>query len=687
MNGLLGRLKLWQKLTILGALGVMMALPPLVMYWRASSAGIDAAQMELAGIVPTKALLQLIQYTQQHRGVSAGFLGGNNDFATQRQQKQALVDEEIAAAQGILTRDIQNPKIVADWNQAVLSWAGVARDVQNQSISGAESFKRHTALITEYLEVLDSTVDYFGLSRDPDAEGYPLISAGLFHMPSLPESLGQARARGALYLAKKEISAEDRSNMEALISLAQLHYRNMKRALDKVVELNPALKSKLGAAIQASAAEADNAFHLAAEQVIRPEQLTFDSGEFFSRYTKIIDTQFALNDRVMEALTHVLHTRERDLKMSQFGVFGIILLSVFMAIGVSFVVTRSITMPLADAVALARKVANGDLTSRIEVTSKNETGQLLAALRSMNEGLVKIVSEVRDGTELISTASQQIASGNADLSQRTEEQASSLEETASSMEELTSTVRLNAENARQANQLATGASEVAVQGGEMVGQVVKTMASINESSRKIADIIGVIDGIAFQTNILALNAAVEAARAGEQGRGFAVVATEVRNLAQRSAAAAKDIKTLIGDSVEKVDAGAKLVDQTGETMSKIVITVKRMTDLMAEIAAASHEQSAGIEQVNQAITQMDQVTQQNAALVEEAAAAAESMEDQAHSLAQTVSVFKLSPGEPGMPTPIRIEKPIARIAPLKIGNTAAAKVLVITERLPAKASA
>jgi len=687
MNGLLGRLKLWQKLTILGALGVMMALPPLVMYWRASSAGIDAAQMELAGIVPSKALLQLIQYTQQHRGVSAGFLGGNNDLATQRQQKQALVDEGIAAAQGILARDIQNPKIIADWNQAVQSWASLARDVQSQSISGAESFKRHTALITEYLEVLDSSVDYFGLSSDPDAEGYHLISAVLFHMPSLTESLGQARARGALYLVKKEISAEDRSNMEALISLAQLHYRNMKRALDKAAELNPALKSKLEAAIHASAEEADNAFRLAAEQIIRPEQLTFDSGEFFSRYTKIIDTQFALNDRVMEALTHVLHTRERDLKTSQFGVFGIILISVLTAIGVSYVVTRSITTPLADAVALARKVANGDLTSRIEVTSKNETGQLLAALRSMNEGLVKIVSEVRGGTELISAASQQIASGNADLSQRTEEQASSLEETASSMEELTSTVRLNAENARQANQLAAGASEVAVQGGEMVGQVVKTMASINESSRKIADIIGVIDSIAFQTNILALNAAVEAARAGEQGRGFAVVATEVRNLAQRSAAAAKDIKVLIGDSVEKVDAGAKLVDQTGETMGKIVNTVKRMTDIMAEIAAASHEQSAGIEQVNQAITQMDQVTQQNAALVEEAAAAAESMQDQALTLAQAVAVFKLSPGEPGMLAAYRSEKPVVRIAPLQIGNAAAAKVHAITKRLPARASA
>jgi methyl-accepting chemotaxis protein len=254
---------------------------------------------------------------------------------------------------------------------------------------------------------------------------------------------------------------------------------------------------------------------------------------------------------------------------------------------------------------------------------------------------VGIVGEVRQGTDTIATASGQIAAGNMDLSSRTEEQASSLEETAASMEELTSTVKQNADNARQANQLAVSASSVAVRGGSVVNQVVGTMGSINASSRKIVDIIGVIDGIAFQTNILALNAAVEAARAGEQGRGFAVVAAEVRNLAQRSAAAAKEIKTLIGDSVEKVEEGSKQVAEAGKTMDEIVDSVKRVTDIMAEIQAASQEQTQGIEQINQAITQMDQVTQQNAALVEEAAAAAQSLQEQASGLSQVVSVFKL----------------------------------------------
>ena len=303
---------------------------------------------------------------------------------------------------------------------------------------------------------------------------------------------------------------------------------------------------------------------------------------------------------------------------------------------------RSIARPLEKAVRLAGGIAAGDLTQRIDVQSHDETGRLMGALKNMNESLEKIVAEVRSGTETITTASSEIAAGNMDLSSRTEQQASSLEETASSMEELTSTVKQNADNARQANQLAASASEVASRGGAVVAQVVDTMSAINESSRKIVDIIAVIDGIAFQTNILALNAAVEAARAGEQGRGFAVVATEVRSLAQRSAAAAKEIKSLIDDSVEKVHAGSELVNHAGATMEEIVESVKRVTDIMAEISAASSEQTAGIEQINLAIAQMDQVTQQNASLVEEAAAASEAMQEQAGNLARTVGVFKVS---------------------------------------------
>ncbi|MFJ7566458.1 methyl-accepting chemotaxis protein [Herminiimonas sp. NPDC097707] len=318
-----------------------------------------------------------------------------------------------------------------------------------------------------------------------------------------------------------------------------------------------------------------------------------------------------------------------------------------LAIGLlsGFLITRRLLSQLGGepdyAMAITQQIAAGDLAVEIETKSSDHTS-LLFAIKTMRDSLSGIVRQVRSGTDTIATASGQIAAGNIDLSSRTEEQASSLEETASSMEELTSTVKQNSDNARQANQLVVSAAEIAQKGGTVVAQVVDTMGSINASSRKIVDIIGVIDGIAFQTNILALNAAVEAARAGEQGRGFAVVAAEVRNLAQRSAAAAREIKILIDDSVEKVGIGNTLVEQAGVTMGEVVDSVRRVTDIMGEIDMASREQTAGIEQINQAVTEMDTVTQQNAALVEEAAAAAEALQDQASNLAQVVSIFKLS---------------------------------------------
>ena len=324
-----------------------------------------------------------------------------------------------------------------------------------------------------------------------------------------------------------------------------------------------------------------------------------------------------------------------------YALAGIVLFALIGSAAVAAFMSRMIVHPLASATGLASRIAKGDLTGNIRSGGRDETGQLVAALKEMNENLRRIVENVRSSAEAIGSGTRQIASGNADLSQRTEEQASSLEETASSIEQLTSTVKQNAENARQANQLAIGASEVAVKGGQVVSEVVGTMSSINESSKKIVDIISVIDGIAFQTNILALNAAVEAARAGEQGRGFAVVATEVRNLAQRSAAAAKEIKVLIGDSVDKVGAGTRLVGAAGKTMEEIVHAVKRVTDIMAEITAASQEQSTGIEEVNRVVTQMDEVTQQNAALVEEAAAAAHTLQEQARTLEEAVAAFDL----------------------------------------------
>ena len=421
------------------------------------------------------------------------------------------------------------------------------------------------------------------------------------------------------------VSGELQKKIEALISGPQETELFRQVSEQRKVYLDAREQvSKLKAAGQE--AEAEQAF-----------QAVFVPGS--SKYQKVIMNMLEHQRASIDATARDI---DEVAKTSRNLLLALAALALGFGVVCAWLLTTGIVRPLRTAVEIARKVADGDLTAQIDASAKDETGQLLLALKDMNTSLLNIVGEVRSGTDSIATSSTQIAAGNQDLSSRTEEQAGSLEETASSMEELTSTVKQNADNARQANQLAASAAQVAVKGGAVVAQVVGTMESINSSSNKIVDIISVIDGIAFQTNILALNAAVEAARAGEQGRGFAVVASEVRNLAQRSASAAKEIKTLIGASVEQVNAGSMLVAQAGSTMNDIVDSVQRVSDIITEITAASSEQSVGIDEINRAIGQMDAVTQQNAALVEESAAAAESMQHQAHKLAQVVSVFKLS---------------------------------------------
>ena len=358
-------------------------------------------------------------------------------------------------------------------------------------------------------------------------------------------------------------------------------------------------------------------------------------------------------DRATTELLQALHQSadtmvargEGELTLARRVTVLMVVLALLLTVGCWLFITRMLLRPLREAGEHFDKLALGDFTQRVEVRSSNEVGQLYASLKRMQESLTRTVAAVRRGVEEINVGSREIAAGNTDLSSRTEQQAASLEETAASMEELASTVKQNADNARQANQLAASASDVAERGGSAVSEVVTTMQGISASSRKISEIVSVIDGIAFQTNILALNAAVEAARAGEQGKGFAVVAGEVRSLAQRSAQAAKEIKGLIEDSVTKVGAGSQQVERAGATMQEIVASVKRVTDIMGEISAASEEQSSGIDQVNRAVSQMDEVTQQNAALVEEAAAAAGSLQEQAQHLAEAVAVFRINAGE------------------------------------------
>ena len=450
---------------------------------------------------------------------------------------------------------------------------------------------------------------------------------------SVMRNVGLLTDYKAMQVEERRANALSQRYLDARAGMARLDLSAAERAvLENLDKLDTAVKDPFKKALEL-------------QSVFRNEEAV---GLLMNEVDPAVKKTMAELDRLGEmqkkanedATAAALVTGDR-LAATIYGVEGIVLV---MAILLAWAITRSITVPLGEAVEVARRVASGDLTSRITLQGRDEAAELLSALRDMNEGLGRIVTQIRSGAESIAVGAGEVASGNQQLSSRTEEHASSLEETASTLEEFTTTVRQNAEHAKQASQLAGSASATAEKGGQVVSKVVTTMEEVTTSSKKISDIIGVIDGISFQTNILALNAAVEAARAGEQGRGFAVVASEVRSLAQRSAASAKEIRGLIENSVGRVEAGARLVEQAGKTMDELVGSVKRVAEIMTEIASASHEQSSGIEQINKAITQMDTVVQMNASLVEEATAAATSMAGQATGLARAVAQFRLEGG-------------------------------------------
>jgi methyl-accepting chemotaxis protein len=654
-----------RKFALLGLVALLMIVAPSYTQLRTAQRQVAAARHELAGVLPAHHLLRLIQFTQQHRGLCAVFLGSNVQAAA-REAKNLEVDAAVVELERLITAAGLTESLT-EFREAQREWQALQSSVQSRSLIASESSTLHSRLIARYLKMLDQMTTQSGLILTPEPDTFFLMTASLIKLPAATESLGQTRARGAGFLAEGKVTPEGRAMLAGLVLQAADHYETMISSFERAFDTSEAVKRQLQQHVDSLQQPVQQALDLARKEILGTESLAYPSSEYITVFTRAIDSLFAADEVAIEQLELLLSNRIQSIRNTQLLAGGVMLMLLALAAVLMRRVALSITARLTQAVTLAEGIATGDLTGRVEASGSDEIAQLMSALQRMQASLMQTVAQVRQNAQGVVEISDLIARGNLDLSTRTEQQAASLEETASSMEELSSTVKQNAESSGYANQLARGASETVLKGGSAVNQVVETMQSIEGSSRKIFDIIGVIDEIAFQTNLLALNAAVESARAGEHGRGFAVVANEVRGLAQRSAAAAKEIKKLITTSAERVDAGSRLVEQAGQTMKQVVDAIRQVASTVDQITTASREQSNGIGEVCNAVTQMDQLTQQNAALVQQSADGTQQLKEQADRLLAVVKVFKLSQeAEVAMAAvaPVPVNRQAARAAPI-----------------------
>ena len=637
----LTQLRLAQKFTLLGLLTLAMVAFPSALYLKQTITDVRQAHRQAEGVPVLMALNMVIQHTQVHRGLSAGVLSGNEGMQQRRVTAKEAVNQALGNAAALLVQNdapVQEQQRLQKWQT---TWQALEQAVAANKVEVADSFARHTDLIAELMMINEELLVAYRLQSNEDPANVALLQAALVQAPQLTEGVGQMRAMGTGFLTQAFLSVDDRGAFRALISQTETFQKQVGRFIQRAMTLNPAYQQELGGLVKTATELLNESNHLARTEVLEIDLLQYPASDYFNKLTQTIDAINAVRISGADRLAQVLDAnadKQRNVLITLSVLQTVLLIA---AVWLALLFVRSITQPLRRAVDLALAVADGNLQGADETPDRNEIGELIAAQQQMRARLRPIVQQVRHGSDAVALASAEIAQGNQDLSARTESQASALEQTAASMEELSATVRHNADSAQQASQLTQTAHSIATQGGQMVGQMVQTMQGIHDSSRKMGDIIGVIDSIAFQTNILALNAAVEAARAGEQGRGFAVVASEVRSLAGRSAEAAKEIKRLIDDSVQRVGAGNALAQQTGETMQEMVGAIGKVNTIVSAISNASREQAEGVIQVGEAITQMDQVTQQNAALVEEMAAAATSLNSQSQELVQAISIFQV----------------------------------------------
>ena len=641
MSNLIHRLRLSHKFGLLALLGALMLAPPMTYYLVDAEAELASTRQEVAGLQPSAALLKLIRLTQQHRGLTATVLGGKAEAEGQRAERQREVDQALGEF-AALAAGIEDPKFAEGWQQVQQQWKTLSAQVAQRQLAAPASFAGHSALVELQLDLHGRIVSHYGLDLDPEPVSYHLVIATMTQLPQLTEQLGKLRGSGAGILARGQATVADRAMLGGLSESARGEMHRLLTTLERALEHDPALRERMAGPIEQARAGVERTREMLRTDLIEAEALTLPSAEYFQATTKAIDQVFAVHGLASEALAGALQVRTARLQRTEWLVIGLSVLMVGLCGLLARSIVRTILQATDDARRMAERIAAGDLSPEPLRAGEDELGRMVQAMEAMRLSLTEVVGTVRENAVSVAAASAQIAQGNIDLSSRTEQQAAALQQTAATMDQLGSTVSHNADHAREADGLAREASTLASRGGEMVSQVVGTMSGISEASRKIGDIIGVIDSIAFQTNILALNAAVEAARAGEQGRGFAVVATEVRNLAQRSAEAAREIKALISTSVERVEQGVSLVDQTGRSVGEVVASIRRVSDIVAQISAASAEQSTGVAQVGQAVTQMDRATQQNAALVEQSAAAAGTLKSQAEQLVDAVARFRVA---------------------------------------------